>query len=107
MPVKINMKGLDKLKKKFEDLHGQHKIGLSETLTPEFLTECSDFYDINQFFNASGFKVESPEDFKAIPDNEWEEFIVNNTTFESWEAMQKAALDKHVKSKIFNALNVR
>ena len=104
MPVKINMKGLNKLKKNLEDLHGQHKVGLSETLTSEFLTECSGFSDLNQLFNASGFKIESPEDFKAIPDNEWEEFIVSNTRFESWQAMQEAALDKYMKSKILKGL---
>lgn len=26
-----------------------------------------------------------------IPDQEWEDFIIANTSFESWEDMQKAA----------------
>jgi hypothetical protein len=38
-------------------------------------------------FDASGFKIESPEDFAAIPDAEWDQFIRDNTTFASWEAM--------------------
>jgi hypothetical protein len=107
MPVKSNMKGLDKLKKNLENLGETHEVGLSEIMTADFIAACSAFSGLDQLFSASGFKVESAEDFKAIPNNEWEEFIVNNTTFESWKAMQKAALDKHVKSKIFNGLSVR
>jgi hypothetical protein len=104
MPVKINMKGLDRLRKNLESLDGTHKVELKEIMTPEFISGCSTFSGLDQLFNASEFKVENAEDFKAIPDNEWEAFIINNTTFESWAAMQKAALDKFMKSKIEEGL---
>ncbi|WP_445772908.1 hypothetical protein [Shewanella sp.] len=104
MPLKIEMNGLKKLKQNLEDLHGTHKVELKEILTPEFLGECSSFSDLDQLFIASGFDVKSPEDFKAVPDDEWEAFITNNTKFESWENMQQAAMDKYMKSKLFAGL---
>ncbi|UAL42139.1 hypothetical protein K8B83_14770 [Shewanella inventionis] len=104
MPIKIETNGLNKLKKNLEDLHGTHKVELSDILTPEFLGECSSFSDLNQLFIASGFDVKNPEDFKAIPDDEWEAFITNNTTFNSWEKMQQAAMNKYVHSRITEGL---
>lgn len=40
---------------------------------------------------ANGFKVESEDDFKAIPDAEWDVFIHDNTSFGSWREMLEAA----------------
>jgi hypothetical protein len=44
-------------------------------------------------FESSGFRIESPEDFKAIPDADWDAFIGRETTFADWQAM----LDEAVK----------
>jgi hypothetical protein len=38
-------------------------------------------------FEASGFKIESIEDFAAIPDVAWDEFIRAHTSVSTWEAM--------------------
>ncbi|NMH64968.1 hypothetical protein [Shewanella salipaludis] len=104
MPFKSNMKELAKLKKNLESLGNTHEVGLSEIMTPEFISGCSAFSGLNELFSASGFKVESAKDFKAIPDDEWEYFIINNTTFDSWVDMQKSALDKYTKSEINEGL---
>ncbi|MCU7998115.1 hypothetical protein [Shewanella sp. SM95] len=106
MPVKSNMKGLEKLKNNLKKLHGERQAGLNETMTPEFLNSCSSFSSLEELFTASGFVVESQDDFKAIPDDEWDEFIVSNTTFDSWSSMQKAALDKYAKSIITSTLKL-
>ena len=45
-------------------------------------------------FEASGFAMETPEDFAAIPDAEWDAFIASRTRFADWRTMQeKAAAD--------------
>ena len=55
------------------------------------LTSCS---------KKSGFKVESQEDFEAIPDDVWDEFIRNNTSFASWKEMLQAAGAAWAKAKL-------
>ena len=61
---------------------------------PAFMAEHSDFATIEDMFDASGFTVETPEGFAAIPDAEWDAFIASNTRFPGWKTMQeKAAAD--------------
>lgn len=92
------MKGFDELERKLNDLadrakrlDGTHNVPISELLTPGFLAGCSRFASADQMFQASGFKIESADDFKAIPDAEWDMFIKNNTSFGSWQEMLQAA----------------
>jgi len=84
-------KQIDELTKKAEELDGSHSVPIAELLTPDFLADCSVFASVDEMFEASGFKVESPEDFEAIPDEEWEWFIQQNTSYTSWSEMTEAA----------------
>jgi hypothetical protein len=51
-------------------------------------------------FERSGFKVESQEDFAAIPDEPWDDFIRSNTSFFNWREMLQAAGAAWAKSKL-------
>lgn len=86
---------LDKFFENAESLDEQrYGISLGQSINPSFLARCSKFSSIEEMFEASGFKIETTEDFKAIPDNEWEIFITENTIYSSWEEMQIAALSE-------------
>jgi len=78
---------LNDLAQRAESLSGTQNIPLPELLTPDFLSRCSHFQSADALFEASGFKIETPEDFAAIPDAEWDEFIRANTSFATWEEM--------------------
>ena len=54
--------------------------------------------------DASGFKVESAEDFAAIPDEEWDAFVSKNTSYSSWEEMQKGAAKDYTKRQLTKGL---
>ena len=82
---------LEDLKRKAEEVEGGHSVPISELLTPEFLGSCSSFSSVEELFDASGFKVETPEDFAAIPDSDWEWFIQQNTSYISWSEMLQDA----------------
>src|SRR6059058_4311793 len=82
---------LEELTNKVESIRGQQSIPLNELLTPDFLAACSTFSSAQEMFERSGFKVESKEDFEAIPDEPWDEFIQNNTSYFSWQEMLQAA----------------
>lgn len=100
MPVKVDMKGLDKLIKNLEKLHGTRQVPLYDIFTSEFIAECSTFSNLEELFTAGGFIVKSEADLDAISSDILSDFIAKNTAFESWEAMKKSALDKYVKSQI-------
>ena len=78
---------LDDMARRAEDLSGTQNVPITEILTPDFLHRCSRFHSAEEMFEASGFKIESEEDFAAIPDAAWDEFIRANTSFATWEAM--------------------
>jgi len=104
MPIKSNMDGFKKLAKNAKGMDGTSQVQLTDLMTSEFISGCSSYDDLDSLFSQSGFKIESKEDFEAIPDNEWEEFIINNTSFDSWEEMQETALKSFVKKQLFKGL---
>jgi hypothetical protein len=91
---------LDELAQRATDLHGSHEVPLNELLTPAFLAKCSQFLSPDEMFAASGFEVKSAEDFKAIPDAEWDDFIRKSTSYESWHDMLSAASTEWTKARL-------
>jgi hypothetical protein len=92
--VSFEIKGLQELSDKLKDLgergkqlDGNHEVPITELLTPTFLSSCSQFTSAEELFAASGFKIESTEDFKAIPQDQWDAFIKSNTSFGNWKEM--------------------
>ncbi len=104
MPVKSNMDGFKKLAKNLKGMDGSNQVQWTDLMTSGFISGCSPYNDLEHFFAASGFEIKSTEDFEAIPDNEWEDFILNNTSFDSWEDMQKTAMKDYVQKQLFKGL---
>lgn len=103
----MKFKGLKELERKLNDLSsrakkldGEHNVPITELLTPSFLARCSRFQSASELFEASGFKVESQEDFAAIPDDQWDKFIRENTIYSNWQEMLKAAVAAWVKKEL-------
>jgi hypothetical protein len=57
----------------------------------EFMLLNTEFQSIADMIEVSGFRVETADDFKAIPDDEWDAFVRSRTRFTSWEEMRAAA----------------
>lgn len=102
--MKLDLKGFDKLEKNVSGLSDTDSISLDALMNPSFISSCSQYSSFEELVEASGFKVESKEDFAAIPDQEWEQFIQTNTSYESWIEMQQAAGINYVKAKLFKGL---
>lgn len=105
MGVKIT--GLNNLRSKLnqianaaQELDGQKQIPLSELLTDDFIRKNTSFTNVDDLFSKSGYKVESKEDFEAIPEDEFNEFIKNNTDFNNWKEMLEVALKVYVSNKL-------
>lgn len=93
----IRFDGFDELSKKLDELQESAKsiqgtqVPLGELLTPGFLAKHTRFLSEDELFEASGFSVQSTEDFDKIPDEEWDNFIQQNTPFATWSDMLSAA----------------
>jgi len=105
MSVKVT--GLDEFQRRLRELReraeaidGEQTISMAELLTPDFLASCSTFSSAEEMFERGGFRVETQEDFAAIPDDAWDEFVRLNTSFFSWKEMLDAAGAAWAKSKL-------
>jgi hypothetical protein len=56
----------------------------------------TDFPTIQAMADASGFKIESQQDFEAIPDADWDAFVRSRTRFQTWQDMQAKAGEEYV-----------
>ena len=83
---------LHDLAQKSRELDGQHEIPLSELMPDDFVGASSSFPSLKELFAASPFEIHTLDDFKAIPDEDWDKFISTNTTFATWGEMQQAAV---------------
>jgi len=97
--VGFKIKGLDELQGRLKSLSERSKISLGEILSPEFMSACSRFPNVQDLFDASGFQIHSVEDLKAIPDDKWDAYIKSNTSFADWDSMQRAAHEQWVRRK--------
>jgi hypothetical protein len=105
--MSVTVTGLKELERKLKDigdraqkLQGTTDTPLSELLTAEFLKTCSRFSSLNELFNASGFVITDADDFKAVPDGQWNEFIKQNTSFANWNELLSAAAKDWTKDQL-------
>lgn len=103
----MQIKGFTEIQKKLADLSdraqrldGAQNVPITELLTLEFLSTCSHFKSAVELFETSGFTMSSQEEFDAIPDDKWNAFIRQNTSYSSWEEMLKAASTAWVKREL-------
>jgi hypothetical protein len=89
--------GLKDLQEKMDALANKKSVSLSDLLSPNFMASCSSFKNAQELFDKSGFKIDSKEDFAAIPDDAWDKYISQNTKYNSWSDMQRAAHEDWLK----------
>jgi hypothetical protein len=100
----LDTSGLDKLQRKLRNLQsaaeengGTHQVTLNELFTNEFMQGYTDFSSFDGLLaqaKQEGFKVDTVEEFTAIPDEEWDVFINSHSQFATWEEMkQKGAVE--------------
>jgi hypothetical protein len=77
----------------------QQNVPLSELLNDSFISNHSSFSNLGELMGESGFPIESQDDFEAIPEEQWDAFIKQNTSFENWKEMLNAAGEEWIKKK--------
>lgn len=104
MPIKIDMSGLEKLKKNVDELSRGISVKWTDLYDAEFMQKHTQSTDFASFVAASGFKAETVEELKAIPDEPWDEYVRTNSDFSSWEEMQYAAGKENLAKQAFKGL---
>nr|WP_289039540.1 hypothetical protein [uncultured Allobacillus sp.] len=96
--MRVEFNGLNKLTKKLNNLqenagklNGTHEVPLSELFSTSFMSKNTNFSSFETFFAYSSFKVNSEEEFDAIPEKELDTFVSTNTCFNSWNEMHTEA----------------
>lgn len=108
MKIKIDgLDGLDEFSKKLKkmaraakELDGTHEVPFSELFTFDFMMKYTSFTSFDELLEAGGFVVNGPEDFKAIPDDVFDQHISKNTQFDSWQDMLGKAGTEYAMRKI-------
>ena len=89
--VKFDDSEFRRLMRNLEALETRRSVSFAELFPPAFVARYTKFATMEALVDASGYRVESAEDFAAIPDAEWDAFIAANTQFGNWEDMQRVA----------------
>ena len=107
MSSSIKIKGLDKLEKQLKqmqkgakELSRTKQVSFSELFTTSFMKKYTSFSSMDELLNAGGFKVESQEDFEAIPDTELDRPIAATTKFKNWKDMLNEATTQYAAKKL-------
>jgi hypothetical protein len=98
--ITSSVSGLSKLRDKLKKLENMTEISLGVLFNDKFISKHSSFSNLDDLCKASGFKIENKDDFLAIPDDEWNTFISGNTSFSSWEEMQRNAFTEHLENEM-------
>ena len=102
MSVKFELHGMDELKKKLEEAAKSISgpVSFSELFPTDFMNHYTNFSSFDELLTNGGFKVESQEDFRAIPDDLFDEHIAQTTKFENWEEMKQCAGTEYAKKNL-------
>ena len=95
----IDMRGLDKLKKKVEGLAETNQIELVELFNEGFVRKNTNFSNVEEMFEKSGLEIHSEVDIKNN-EKAWDEFIKANTKYDDWETLLKAASVEWIKKEL-------
>ena len=97
----VKIKGLDKLEKMqdgVKDISKTKSIQITELLTDSFLAKNTKFNSFVEFENSEIFS--KYKTIEEIPDQEMDEFIKNNSKFDSWEDIIGTATEEYIAKKL-------
>ena len=92
---------LNRLKENARRLKGTNKVAMKTLFNPGFMRRNTKYSSFDEMVGQSPFQVQTVEDFKAIPDKEWDAFISKNTRFSGWRQMLQSASAEMIKKELF------
>lgn len=100
MDFEVDTSGFDELINKLEKIGGENEVSFGELFPDSFIKKHTEFETLEVLFEESDYDVKSEEDFKQIPQEDWDNFIENHTEFSSWQDMMGKAFQRWVGEKL-------
>lgn len=75
-------------------------VTLEDLFAEEWMREHTDAASIGAFVAEGDFGVTDQESFEAVPDEEWDDHVAENSEFGSWREMLNAAIETYVRTRI-------
>lgn len=114
MASSFEIKGLDELQNKLknlqfdiEKLSGEQKLSFKDIFPTSFMRRFTQFSSIDEMVKNSPFKVECEEDFKNIPDIDWDKYVKEKTYFQSWDQMLSKAGEEYIGKQVQETMKKR
>lgn len=105
--MKFEMSGFDELNKKLKDmekaakeLDGENEVSFGELFNNSFMKKYTNSENVQVFFDNSGFKTDTDEEFEAIDQAELDSYVQSNSKFNTWEEMKGKAGEEYVVKKL-------
>ncbi|MCM3396779.1 hypothetical protein M3638_02860 [Oceanobacillus profundus] len=105
--MKFEMNGFDELGKKLNQMQRAAKemekgeeVSFDVLFNQSFMLKHTQFNSFDELLEAGNFVVNSPEDFEAIPDDEFDKHIAKTTQFDNWEDMKTTAATDYAAKKL-------
>jgi hypothetical protein len=92
--------GLRRLSEKLKEVAATKEVSALELFSPEFMRHFTTVRSFEKLIEVTGLQVNTPEDFKAIPNDLWERVVKEHTRFSSWLEMQQTAGAEYFKRKL-------
>jgi len=93
-------KQLKDMERKARELEKGVNVSFEELFNENFMSKYTKFNSFEDFLTAGNFDVESQEDFEAIPDEEFDAHVANNSKFNDWSNMMNTAGTEYTATKL-------
>ena len=101
MKVTFDDSGFRRLERNLKALQPLQSVSFTELFTPAFVNRNTSQPTFEALLDASGVAVQTADDFAAIPDDEWDAFISQSTSFSGWKEMQQSAAAEWLTRQLF------
>lgn len=98
----FDFSGFDKFQKDFDKKikKASGNVSFDELFNRSFMIKNSKFKSFGELLDYGGYTVNNEEDFKAIPDIEFDRLVQKTTKFKNWEEMLSTAGAEHFEKNL-------
>ena len=82
------------------ELEGENEVKLHELYPPSFMARHTDFEDIDAFFEASPYDIETQEDYDALEWSDLDAHTAATTSFDTHHEMGERAGEEWLKRQL-------